>query len=100
MVLIRFRQLFSGLLTIVVIASLVMTAAEAGPSERRGGYQNLDNAVANIRKRTGGRVLSAETREQEEGPVHHIRIITDEGRVKRYRLDARSGRMLAPPGRR
>lgn len=52
--------------------------------------ESLDSAVSRIRGRTGGRVLSAETRNENGRPVHHIRILTGNGKVKRIRVDGQS----------
>jgi hypothetical protein len=58
------------------------------------GGQDLDTAVARIRKQTGGRVLAAETRFIDGRPVHVIRILTPQGKVRNYQIDARTGRQL------
>ncbi len=52
--------------------------------------ESLDSAVSRIRGRTGGRVLSAETRNENGRPVHHIRILTGNGKVKRIRVEGQS----------
>jgi uncharacterized membrane protein YkoI len=57
---------------------------------------SLDGAVQRWRERIGGRVLSAETRREEDRSIHHIRIITDQGRVRRLRIDADTGRVIEP----
>jgi len=73
-----------------------------GGRERGGGRQrsndwrqSLDSAVSNARKRTGGRVLSAETKNKDGREVHYIRILSDDGKVKRLRVDARTGRPVS-----
>jgi len=53
----------------------------------QGQVESLDSAVSRIRGRTGGRVLSAETRYEGDRPVHHIRILTRKGKVKRIRVN-------------
>ena len=53
---------------------------------------DLDRAVSKIRKKTGGRVLSAETKRGNGKDVHVIRILTKDGKVKRHRVDAATGR--------
>jgi uncharacterized membrane protein YkoI len=54
----------------------------------------LDGAVSRIREREGGRVLSADTEQDNGDKVYRIRVLTKEGKVKRLRIDARSGRTL------
>ena len=54
----------------------------------QAGGESLDSAVARIRNQTGGRVLSAETRNEGGVQVHYIRILTKKGKVKRFRVVA------------
>ncbi len=54
----------------------------------KAGGESLDSAVARIRKQTGGRVLSAETKQEGEVMVHYIRVLTKSGKVKRFRVVA------------
>lgn len=66
------------------------------------GKVTLDDAVESVRDRTRGRVLSAETEQNNGGRVHHIKVLTRDGRVKRFRIDGASGDELPPskrPGR-
>lgn len=51
---------------------------------------SLDDAVSRVRKRTQGRVLSAEERDSE----YRIRIITKGGKVRRLRVDPETGEVL------
>lgn len=50
--------------------------------------ESLNSAVARIRQQTGGRVLSAETRNEGGVQVHYIRVLTRDGKVKRFRVVA------------
>jgi uncharacterized membrane protein YkoI len=50
--------------------------------------------VARIRKQTGGRVLAAETRFIDGRPVHVIRILTPQGKVRNFQIDASTGQQL------
>lgn len=63
---------------------------------RASGRQDtsLDDAVSRIRRQSDGRVLSAETVRKDSREEHRVRIITDDGRVRRYRLDAQTGNLL------
>jgi uncharacterized membrane protein YkoI len=56
--------------------------------------QDLDSAVARIRKQTGGRVLAAETRFIDGRPVHVIRVLTPNGKVRIFQIDAETGKQL------
>lgn len=52
---------------------------------------SLEQAVSEARDRYPGRVISAETRRHNGRESHDIRILTNEGRVKRLRVDPDSG---------
>ncbi len=60
---------------------------------------SLEQAVTEARDRYPGRVLSAETDRRSGRESHRIRILTDDGRVKRLRMDAESGRFERRPTR-
>lgn len=55
---------------------------------RRDGI-SLDEAVARVRRDTGGRVLSAEPRDGH----YRIKVLMPNGAVRVVNVDARSGRM-------
>lgn len=83
---------------VILLLSLSDAMAERGP--RRGVAKSdnysLDSAVSKARKRSeGGRVVRAETGERDGRRIHNIRIYKD-GRVKRYRMDAETGRLTRP----
>lgn len=48
----------------------------------------LEEAVRQVRQRTGGRILAAETVREDGRTVHRIRVLVDQGRVKTFRIDA------------
>ncbi len=56
---------------------------------RNNRGESLDSAVSRIRGSTGGRVLSAETRNENGQNVHYIRVLTSNGKVKRIRVEGR-----------
>lgn len=56
------------------------------------GGISLDEAVAQARRRHDGKVLSAETTRVDGRKVHRIKILTHDGRVKRYQVDAGEGK--------
>jgi len=64
-------------------------------SESRGistGGVSLEQAVKRVRRDSGGRILSAQTVREEGRQVHRIKVLTREGRVRVYTVDARGGR--------
>lgn len=76
---------------ICLLASCLAVPAQA---ERvRLAQVDLDQAVSGA----PGRVLSAETQRFEGRSEHRLRVLTDDGRVRRLRIDAQTGQRL-PPG--
>ncbi|BAV34879.1 hypothetical protein SCL_2602 [Sulfuricaulis limicola] len=57
--------------------------------ESRRDGMSLDEAVARVRRDTGGRVLSAEARDGR----YRIKVLLPNGAVRVVNVDARSGRM-------
>lgn len=49
---------------------------------------SLSEAVASVKRQYGGRILEAETREQNGNRVHVIKVLTDKGRVRTVRIPA------------
>ncbi|MDF1528050.1 MAG: hypothetical protein P1R74_02880 [Sedimenticola sp.] len=105
MVLTLQRQIIVGLLLSGLLVSLPVAAQRYRSPEGQPYSQNgrstprgvdLDSTVERIRRETGGRVLHAETMENDGHQEHRVRIITDHGKVRRYRIDAGSGRSLSP----
>lgn len=49
---------------------------------------SLAQAIESVRRRTGGKVVGAETRVQGGREVHHIKVLKD-GKVKTYKVNGR-----------
>lgn len=60
-------------------------------TSRRDGI-SLDEAVARVRRESGGRVLSAEARDRRGDTTYRIKVLLPNGAVRVYNVDARSGR--------
>lgn len=92
------RVLFASLLA-VLLNGAIPSPAEAGPHAplqlaRRGGDNggiSLNQAVRQVQRETGGRVLSADTQRQGGRTVHRIKVLTPSGHVRVYNIDAQSG---------
>lgn len=54
---------------------------------------SLAEATRMVRERTGGQVLRAETKRDKGRTVHRIRVLTEDGRVRTWYVDAESGRI-------
>lgn len=63
-------------------------------SERAKIRFSLDQAASRARSQSGGRVIKAQTSWRNGQPIHTIRVLSDDKRVKTYRYDGVSGRRL------
>lgn len=70
------------------LLSILFLGLLLSPPLSAKGDLSLDQAVQQARDRTGGRVISAETREKNGHLIHNIRILTNDGKVRRLQIDA------------
>lgn len=101
----RCRQapLRAGLATALLCIALMLggmhapgaTAAAAGLPRLAQASEGVSLAEATrmVRERTGGQVLRAETKRDKGRTVHRIRVLTEDGRVRTWHVDAESGRI-------
>lgn len=62
----------------------------------QGGGVSLEQAIAQVRRKyPDGRIISAETRRSGNREVHHIKVLTRDGKVK---TETRQGRRLKSRG--
>jgi uncharacterized membrane protein YkoI len=73
-----------------ILCLALMQTTVAAP-ERRA---TLDDAISEAREDVPGRVLSAETVRENGQEVHRLRILSEDGRVRRYNMDAQTGRRM------
>lgn len=67
----------------------------AAPQEREQGPLSLDQAVAKVRRlHPKAEIVSAETRGGERGPIHVVKALRQNGKLKVYRFDAATGAEL------
>ena len=88
------RQTFTKLVLLMLILFGVSLPAMASPYDQqhrsgtmKSGPMTLGGAVSQARQEYNGRVISAET---EKSGRHNIKILTNDGRVKRLHYDART----------
>jgi hypothetical protein len=62
----------------------LLVAQNDGPS--------LNDAVEQVRRQYNGRIVSAETRVSGNREVHHIKVLTEDGKVKTVRIPGRTRR--------
>ena len=55
----------------------------------QGGGKSLSEAVEQVRRQYGGRIVSAETQVSGGREVHVIKVLTDDGKVKTVRVQGR-----------
>lgn len=75
---------------------LPVTPAGAQPLlqlAQAGNGIGLAEATRMVRDATGGQVLRAETKRDKGRTVHRIRVLTEDGRVRTWHVDAETGRM-------
>lgn len=51
--------------------------------------QSLDNAVQSVKQKTGGRILSTKTVNQNGKRVHKIKVLLPSGKVQVFRVTAK-----------
>ena len=67
------------------------SASEASALQSDGA--TLSEAVEQVRRQYGGRIISAETRRSGNREVHHIKVLTRDNKVKTVKVN---GRRLSP----
>lgn len=55
----------------------------------QGGGKSLAEAIDSVRRKTDGRIVSAETRRSGKREVHHIKVLTKDGKVKTFKIQGR-----------
>ena len=63
-----------------------------GETQLRVVQQNgmsLSEAIESVRSRTGGRIVSAETKIQGGREVHYIKVLTKDGKVRTHKVNGK-----------
>ncbi len=50
---------------------------------------SLSDAVEQVRRQTDGRIISAETKTKNGREIHHIKVLTKDGKVKTHKIQGR-----------
>ena len=53
------------------------------------GGKTLSEAIEQVRRQTDGRILSAETKVKGNREVHHVKVLTKDGKVKTVKVQGR-----------
>lgn len=56
----------------------------------QNGGMSLSEAIESVRRRTNGRIVSAETRVSNGREVHYVKVLTKDGKVKTHKVPGRS----------
>ncbi|MHB8534113.1 MAG: PepSY domain-containing protein [Sulfuricaulis sp.] len=83
----------AGLL-VLVAAVPAEARRDEHSTQREAASRNglsLDQAVTRVRRDTGGRVLSAESRDNRGHTVYRIKVLLPNGSVRVVNVDAQSG---------
>lgn len=64
--------------------------AVAGAETLQSNGKTLSEAVAEVRRQYGGRIISAETQRRGNREVHVIKVLTQDNKVKTVRVQGRS----------
>lgn len=77
----------------VLFCVLLIAGAPAVADSHDTQAVSLDDAIALVRQKSGGKVLRAETKRQNDHSAHEIRVLTDDGHVRTYVVDGRNGKI-------
>lgn len=81
------------LLSALAFGPAVASADDPGDSPfqvaQNNGGKTLAQAIEQVRRQTGGQVLSAETKVKGGREVHHIKVLTKDGKVKTHQVQGR-----------
>lgn len=86
--------LLAGLLAWVAMAPAEARRDGRSPRQESPGQErlSLDEAVVNVRRDTGGRVLSARTREQRGGTSYRIKVLLPDASVRSFDVEPQDRR--------
>lgn len=63
--------------------------ASSDASVQQSNGPTLSQAVEQVRRQYGGRIISAETRRSGGREVHHIKVLTQDNKVKTVKVNGR-----------
>ena len=77
--------IFAFIFLTLALAGTVTQAKQPHPEN----HTNLDQAVQQVKKQTGGRILSAKTKNNDGQQVHKIKVLLPNGKVRIIRVNAK-----------
>lgn len=82
-----------NLIRVVIVALLFSTSCFAGNSQL--AYVSLDEATKQIIDGTYNKVLGAQTEIIDGREVHIIKVLTPDGRIQYFKIDAETGQLVS-----
>ena len=82
------KPLIFALFVLILSSTGTMALAKQFRPENHNAEMNLDEAVLQVKQQTGGRVLSAKTKNKDGRVVHKIKVLLPNGKVRIIRVDA------------
>ena len=89
---------------LVLLVGMLFAAASIDASAATGGARvrlaqaqpavSADQAAAAVRAVSGGRILDVRLDSRSRPPIYRVKVLLEGGRVRVYRVDAASGRVL------
>lgn len=80
-------------LVLLICLTLVTQQGIAVPKQEAIGRQQ---AIAIVKNHTSGKVLKAQLKQDSKRSYYQVKVLTKDGRVKLFRVNSRSGELLAP----
>ena len=79
---------------VVLLTVVLVLTAPAAQAQKTSAGLSQDAAVAMVRAQTGGKVIRVERHGEGAALVYLIRVLTPDGRLRVYRVDATTGTLL------
>ena len=71
------------------VGAYVDSEPKPGHRTTQGGGKSLSEAIEQVRRQTGGQILSAKTKVNGNREVHHIKVLTRDGKVRTVKVQGR-----------
>lgn len=78
----------------VALVLSLATVDALGDGQANGGGISSDAAAAIVGDHSGGRILGVKPANSKKAQVYRVKVLLSGGRVRVYRVDGRSGRIL------
>ena len=82
------KSFIFALICMTLLSTGTMALAKQFRPENHNADMNLDQAVQQVKQQTGGRILSAKTKNNDGRQVHKIKVLLPNGKVRIIRVNA------------